>query len=119
LIRSVDMNECPTCGRKLRGDACPYCDEEGLGEDDVEANPVSGESLVAVYGCHDERQADHVISLLESEGIPAFQISSEDLEATSDSADLDGDIIIQVGEEDEDRAREVIESAEPDIEIED
>ena len=112
------MNECPTCGRKLRGDVCPYCDEEGLGDSDVEASPVSGESLVAVYGCYDEKQADHIISLLESEGIPAFQISEADIDASSDAADLDGDIIIQVGEEDEDRAREVIDAAEPEIDVE-
>ena len=109
------MNECPTCGRKLRGDVCPYCDEEGLRDTDREASPVSGESLVAVYGCYDERQADHVMSLLESEGIPAFQVSATDVDAASDAADLDGDIIIEVGEEDEDRAREIIEAAEPDM----
>jgi hypothetical protein len=111
------MNECPTCGRKLRGDVCPYCDEEVLGEAGVDASPVSGESLVAVYGCDDERHADHVISLLESEGIPAFQISGDDLDGTSEAADLDGDIIIQVGEEDEERAREVIEAAAHEMDI--
>jgi len=112
------MNECPTCGRKLRGDVCPYCDEEGLRDPDRDASPVSGESLVGIFGCRDERQADHVISLLESEGIPAFQVSEPDIDTSSGAADLDGDIIIQVGEEDEDRAREIIEAAEPDIEIE-
>jgi hypothetical protein len=112
------MNECPTCGRKLRGDVCPYCDEEGLRDADGDASPVSGESMVAVYGCNDQRQADHVISLLESEGIPAFQVSEPDSDASSDAADLDGDIIIQVDEEDEDRAREIIEAAEPEMDIE-
>lgn len=112
------MSECPTCGRKLRGDVCPYCDEEGLGQADGDASPVTGESLVAVYGCYDERQADHVISLLESEGIPAFQALAEDLDGTSEAPDLDGDILVQVGEEDEDRARELIEAAENEMEIE-
>jgi hypothetical protein len=113
------MNECPTCGRKLRGDVCPYCDEEGLSDADRDASPVSGESLVAVYGCYDERQADHVVSLLESEGIPAFQVSVTDVDASSDAAELDGDIVIRVDEEDEDRAREIIGAAEPEIDTED
>ena len=112
------MNECPTCGRKLRGDVCPYCDEEVVGGADVDANPVSGESLIAVYGCDDRKQADRVISLLESEGIPAFQVSGPDVDGTSGAADLDGDIIIRVGEEDEDRAHEIIETAEHEIDIE-
>jgi hypothetical protein len=112
------MNECPTCGRKLRGDVCPYCDEEGLGDADVDASPVSGEALVGIYGCDDRKQAGHVISLLESEGIPAFQISAADVAGSSDAADLDGDIIVRVTEEDEDRAREIISAAEPDIESE-
>jgi hypothetical protein len=112
------MNECPTCGRKLRGDICPYCDEETLADADAEASPVSGESLVSIYGCYDEREADHVISLLESEGIPAFQVSGEDLEGTSGAAEVGGDIVIQVSEEDEDRAREIIEAAEGEIDVE-
>ena len=112
------MNECPTCGRKLRGDVCPYCDEEGLRDADPDASPVSGESLVAVFGCYDERQADHVVSLLESEGIPAFLVTEPDLDTSSGVADLDGDFIIQVDEEDEDRAREIIEAAEPEINTE-
>jgi hypothetical protein len=112
------MNECPTCGRKLRGDVCPYCDEEVQGAPDVEVSPVSGESLIAVYGCDDRKQADRVISLLESEGIPAFQVSGTDVDGTSEAIDLDGDFIIQVGEEDEDRAREIIETAEHEIDIE-
>jgi hypothetical protein len=112
------MNECPTCGRKLRGDVCPYCDEEGLRDTDREASPVTGESLVAVYACYDERQANHVISLLESEGIPAFQVPDADIDASSDTSDLDGDIFVQVEEEDEDHAREIIEAAEPEMDIE-
>jgi hypothetical protein len=112
------MNECPTCGRKLRGDVCPYCDEEMLDGGDVDASPVSGESLIAVYGCYDERQADRVVSLLESEGIPAFQVSGPDLDGASEADDLDGDVIIQVSEEDEDRAREVIEAAGHEMDIE-
>jgi hypothetical protein len=113
------MNECPTCGRKLRGDSCPYCDEEGLADNDVDSSPVSGETLVAVYACDEERQADHIVSLLESEGIPAFQSSGLNAGDTSEGADLHGEIIIKVSEEDEDRALEVIEAAGPEIEEED
>ncbi len=112
------MNECPTCGRKLRGDVCPYCDEEVQGDANVDVNPVSGEPLVTVYGCNDQRQADRVISLLESEGIPAFQVSGADVDGTSEAVDLDGDIIVRVGEEDEDRAREIIDAAEHEMDIE-
>ena len=112
------MSECPTCGRKLRGDFCPYCDEEGLTDNEADTSPVSGESLVAVYACEEERQADHVVSLLESEGIPAFQSSGLEAGDTSGADDLEGDIIIKVSEEDEERALEVIEAAEPEIEVE-
>ncbi len=112
------MNECPTCGRRLRGDVCPYCDEEVVGDADVDANPVSGESLAAVYGCDDGRQADRVISLLESEGIPAFQVSGPDVDGASGAADRDGGIVVRVSEEDEDRAREIIEAAEHEMDIE-
>jgi hypothetical protein len=110
------MNECPTCGRKLRGDMCPYCDEEVLAaRDDVESSPVTGESRVAVFACNEERQADHVVSLLESEGIPAFQSLAQDFDDPAELADLDGDIVISVSEEDEVRAREIIETTEPEI----
>ena len=110
------MNECPTCGRKLRGDLCPYCDEESVtADDDTESNPVTGESMVAVFACDEERQADRVVSLLESEGIPAFQSLAEDFDDASELADLDGNIVISVGEEDENRAREIIENAESDM----
>jgi hypothetical protein len=112
------MSECPTCGRKLRGDLCPYCDEEGLADTDVDSSPVTGESLVPVYACDGERQADHVVSLLESEGIPAFIASALDAGDASEAADLDGDIIIKVDEEDEERAREMIEAAEREMDIE-
>jgi hypothetical protein len=110
------MDECPTCGRKLKGDLCPYCDEESLrAADDAESSPVTGESMVAVFACDEERQADHVVSLLESEGIPAFQSLSEDFDDPSELADLDGSIVISVDEEDEARAREIIETAEGDM----
>jgi hypothetical protein len=113
------MNECPTCGRRLRGDICPYCDEEGRAEEDTESNPVTGESLIAVYACDEEREARHVLSLLESEGIPAFRSSALDVDESSDIGDLEGDIIISVSEEDEDRARDIIEAAESGMEDED
>lgn len=112
------MNECPTCGRRIRGDHCPYCDEEGLSGPGADANPVSGESLVAVYACDEERQADHVVSLLESEGIPAYQVFADDIDDPAQLADLDGDIIIRVDEEDMDRAQEAIDGAGPDVDLE-
>jgi hypothetical protein len=113
------MSECPTCGRKLRGDICPYCDEEGLADADIDSSPVSGESLVPVYACDDERLADHVVSLLESEGIPAFQSSGQDAGKAGEAADLDGDVTVKVDEEDEERAREIVEAAEREMDIKD
>jgi hypothetical protein len=113
------MSECPTCGRKLRGDVCPYCDEESPDDVEAESNPVSGESLVAVYACDEERQADHVISLLESEGVPAFQDSALDAgDLSGDSDGFIGDIVIRVSEDDEERAKEIIESAVHDLDVE-
>lgn len=108
------MSECPTCGRQLRGSACPYCDEEQADKGDVESTPVSGESMVVVFSCDHERQADHVMSLLESEGIPAFMDSAADQDNPHD-VETAGDTVIRVEEEDEDRAREIIESVEHEL----
>jgi hypothetical protein len=111
------MSECPTCGRKLKGSVCPYCDEEVLDDERADSTPVSGESLVTVFSCDQPRQADHVMSLLESEGIPAYQASGADLDdLQDDDEDIFGDITIKVDEDDADRAKEVIESAEHELE---
>jgi len=110
------MNECPTCGRKLRGSVCPYCDEEQVDNGEVESTPVSGESMVVVFNCDRERQADYVMSLLESEGIPAF-LDSGTGEDSLHNDDAEGDMIIRVEEEDADRAREIIELLEQDLDV--
>jgi hypothetical protein len=114
------MNECPTCGRKMRGDGCPYCDEGQLGSGDAEATPVSGESMVVVFTSDIKRQADHAMSLLESEGIPAYMGSPDseiDLHIAAD--DIDGEIVIMVEEEDAGRAAELIQAAEHELEEDD
>lgn len=110
------MNECPTCGRKLRGDDCPYCDEEQLIGNDAEATPVSGESMVVVFSSDIRRQADHAMSLLESEGIPAYMGSPDsDIDLHSVVDDIDGEIVIMVEEEDAERATELIQDAEHEL----
>jgi len=114
------MNECPTCGRKMRGDDCPYCDEEQLGSGGVEATPVSGESMVVVFTTDIKRQADLAMSLMESEGIPAYTGSPDkeiDLHSVVD--DIDGDMVILVEEEDAARAAELIKAAAHDLEEDD
>jgi hypothetical protein len=114
------MNECPTCGRKLRGDDCPYCDEEQFDGADAEATPVSGESMVVVYTSDIRRQADHAMSLLESEGIPAYMGSADsDFDLHNAVDDIEGDIVIMVEEEDAERAAELIEAAEHELEEDD
>lgn len=115
------MNECPTCGRKIRGEICPYCDEELVDEESPDSVPVSAESSVPVFSCDHQWQADFIMSALESEGIPAHQDSSDsvaDRGHGDGSPDITGDIVIVVDEEDADRAREIIESAEGDLEAE-
>jgi hypothetical protein len=114
------MNECPTCGRKLRGDDCPYCDEEEFGIGESEATPVSGESMVVVYSTDIKRQADLVMSLLESEGIPAY-VGSPDSEIDFHNVvdDIDGQMVIMVEEEDAERAAELIKAEEQELEEDD
>jgi len=114
------MNECPTCGRKLRGDDCPYCDEDEFSGGDGEATPVSGESMVVVFSTDIKRQADLAMSLLESEGIPAY-VGSPDSEIDFHSVvdDIDGEMVIMVEEEDAERAAELIKAAEHDLEEDD
>jgi hypothetical protein len=111
------MNECPTCGRKIRGETCPYCDEE-LGQDDAaDSTPVSGEALMTVFSCDEEWRAEFVMSLLESEGIPAY-IDSHDSPggAAEDGPEASGDIVIRVEEEDSEKATEIITLHRHDIE---
>ena len=108
------MSECPTCGRQLRGSICPYCDEEQADNGEAESTPVSGESMVVVFSSDHERQADHVMSLLESEGIPAFVEPAAGADSLRD-VETAGDIIIRVEEEDADRAKQIIESAEHEL----
>lgn len=111
------MNECPTCGRRIGGETCSYCEDHLAESDAADPSPVSGESLVAVFGCDGQQQADVVTSLLESEGIPAYQESAESIGEFEDSpVETSGDRIIMVGEEDADRAREIIKSAEHELE---
>jgi hypothetical protein len=113
------MNECPTCGRKIRGEVCPYCEENLADDGSVDSTPVSGESMVAVYGCEHQWQADFILSALEAEGIPAYTESQEskgDAHLEDIVGEPDGSIIITVEEEDAERAREVAGSAHREIE---
>ncbi|MFH1314409.1 MAG: hypothetical protein ABIJ00_14430 [Candidatus Eisenbacteria bacterium] len=112
------MNECPTCGRKVRDGGCPYCGEDPTHFGSADPTPVSGESFVGVYSSNNERQADFVISALEAEGIPVHRESSETvtgLDHEDDDTDLTGDIIVLVDEEDADRAREIVKASEHEL----
>jgi len=111
------MMECPTCGRTVEGDTCPYCGEEESHVDSQEAGSVSSESKIEVYHCDHQWQADFIISLLESEGIPAFQGPGSSLSALEfPPVETSGGIAIRVDEEDAERAREIIESSKDDLE---
>ena len=112
------MNECPTCGRRIRGSMCPYCDEEVLGEERGEAIGVVGEELVAVYHCKNQGQADFITSLLESEGIPTFQAPGEAFASDRRSSGRARGISIQVEEEDAEKARDLIDAAKDELEAE-
>jgi hypothetical protein len=112
------MNECPTCGRKTRDGVCPYCDEDVTHDATADCATVSGESSVGVFSSDDERQADIIMSALQAEGIPAHRESSEsmsDLIGGDEYADLTGEIIVVVDEEDADRAREIVEASEHEL----
>jgi hypothetical protein len=112
------MNECPTCGRKIKGETCPYCDEELMQEGSADSTPVSVESLVVVYRCDEQWQAEFVMSALESEGIPAFRETSDDIDGLGYqdmTGDAIGDTAIMVEEEDVGRAREIIKVSEHDL----
>jgi hypothetical protein len=112
------MSECPTCGRRIRDGVCPYCDDDVARDDSADSTSVSGESSVGIFSSDDERQADLIMSALEAEGIPAHRESSEsvgDLLSGDEYADLTGDIIIVVDEEDAERAREIVETSEHEL----
>ena len=113
------MNECPTCGRRIRGRICPYCDEELLESDEAETLVATGEDLVEVFHCRTEAQADFITSLLESEGIPTVQAPGASLETGRKASGRARGISIQVTDEDANRARDLIEAAKEDLEAED
>jgi hypothetical protein len=110
------MSECPTCGRRLRGSVCPYCDEEVIESGEAEDLSVSGEDLVEVFHSRTQAQADFITSLLESEGIPTFQAPGGSPEGGKALGGRGRGISVQVEEEDVDRANDVIESAKDDLE---
>ena len=113
------MMECPTCGRTVEGDTCPYCGEEATLVDPLAVGAVSSESTVEVYHCDHQWQADFIISLLESEGIPAFQGPGSSLSGLEfPPVETSGGIAIRVDEEDAERAKEIIESSKDDLEEE-
>lgn len=115
------MTECPTCGRRLRGSMCPYCDEEALDSDDAEVPGVAGEEMVEIFHSKTQAQADFITSLLESEGIPTYQApgGSGGPGVVGKAGGHGRGISIQVEEEDADRARDALESAKDDLETED
>lgn len=111
--------ECPTCGRTVEGDTCPYCGEEASLEDAQESGSVSSEAAIEVYHCDHQWQADFIISLLESEGIPAYQGPSSSVSGLEfPPVETSGGIAIFVDEEDADKAQEIIESAKDELEEE-
>jgi hypothetical protein len=111
------MMECPTCGRTVEGDTCPYCGEEASHGDSQEAKSISIESTTEVYHCDHQWQADFIISLLESEGIPAFQGPGSSLSGLEfPPVETSGGIAIRVDEEDGGRATEIIESSKEELE---
>jgi hypothetical protein len=113
------MMECPTCGRTIEGDTCPYCGEEGSLVDAPETGSIPGEATSEVYTCDHQWQADFIISLLESEGIPAYQGPSSTLSGLEfPPVETSGGISIYVDDEDADRATEIIESSREELEEE-
>lgn len=111
--------ECPTCGRIVEGDTCPYCGEEASPEDAPESGSVSSEATMEVYHCDHQWQADFIISLLESEGIPAYQGPSSSVSGLEfPPVETSGGIAILVDEEDADKALEIIEASKDELEEE-
>ena len=112
------MDECPICGRRLKGSVCPYCDEEVLEDEEAETTGVAGEALVEVFHCRTQTEADFITSLLESEGIPAFQAPGESLSGDRRAGSKARGISVQVEEEDADRAHDLIQAAKGELETE-
>ncbi len=114
------MNECPTCGRFIKGDFCPYCDERVVDEDEFQDEELPSDSLVVVYSCDEQWKADSVISALEAEGIPAYKYRTEAVEHLVDNYYVEptGEIVVMVDEDDAKRALDVIESNRDDLETE-
>jgi hypothetical protein len=101
----------------VEGDTCPYCGEEASLIDPQDSGSVSSESTVEVYHCDHQWQADFIISLLESEGIPAFQGPTSSVSGLEfPPVETSGGISIVVDEEDVERAEEIIESAKDELE---
>jgi hypothetical protein len=112
------MGECPTCGRRIRGTVCPYCDEHIADDDADDSTLVSGESKVPVFASDEAWQIAFVMGLLESEGIPAYQESADSIDDLDNllPEDMSGDTVVVVEEEDADRASEAIEASRSDLE---
>jgi hypothetical protein len=110
------MMECPTCGRTVEGNTCPYCGEEATFDDDQDSGSVSSESTIEIYHCDHQWQADFIISLLESEGIPASQGPSSSLSGIEfPPVETSGGIAILVEGEDAEQALDIIESAKDEL----
>jgi hypothetical protein len=114
------MNECPTCGRMIRGKTCPYCDEEVFDDEKGGSAETHGEHAREIFRCKNQWQADYITGLLESEGIPVYKeegvLHGDDGDVARDAK---GNISIQVEEEDAERAREIIEASQDDLDAQD
>jgi len=80
---------------------------------------VPSESMTEVYHCEHQWQADFIVSLLESEGIPAFQGPGGSVGGLEfPPVETSGGIHILVDQEDAERAVEIIESSRDELEEE-
>lgn len=114
------MNECPTCGRLIRGEFCPYCDERVVEADELEEQEMPSDSLAVVYSCDEQWKAESVISALEAEGIPAYKYRTEAVESLIKNYYVDptGEIVVMVDKDDAQRALDVIEATSDYLETE-